>query len=161
MANPSRRAALTHAWVVVVLAWSAARAVVVGRTLGRYGVNPWAYGALDLAVSWPYAMATAGVVTAVLDRRLKAARRSAGVAAATFLAPDLYLVLAGHGKPAFVYLVVIAVAAAFAGSALVSIAVQVRRGRAVTARSLEGPTGRRPSPTPATPSRPGATTPAS
>ena len=133
MANPRRRDLCTRAWVAAVLAWSVARAVCVGHTLGRYGVNPWAYGALDLLVSVPYAMATAGVVTNLLDRRMAAAKRSGVVAAATFLAPDVYLLLAGHGKPTFVYLVVLAVAATFAVAALASIAVQVRAGRRATA----------------------------
>jgi hypothetical protein len=129
MANPRRRAVCTRAWVVAVLAWSLVRAVVVGRTLGRYGVSPWAYGALDLLVSWPYAMATAGVVTNLLDGELAAARRCGLVGAAAFLAPDLYLMLAGHGKPKVVYCAVATVAVAFAVGAVASIAVQVRNGK--------------------------------
>lgn len=51
------------------------------------------------------------------------------VAVATFLAPDVYLVLAGHGKPTVVYVAVVVVAVLFAGSALASVALQVRAGR--------------------------------
>jgi len=129
----------TRAWVVAVLAWSVARTLVVARMLGRYGVSPWAYGAVDLAVSWPYAMATAGVVTNLLDRRRSAARRCALAAAATFLAPDVYLVLAGHGKPTVVYVVVVVVSVLFAGSALVSVGLQVRAGRRQRAGVIVAP----------------------
>jgi len=69
------------------------------------------------------------VVTNLLDRRRLAARRCAMVAVATFLAPDVYLVLAGHGKPTVVYVAVVVVAVLFAGSALASVALQVRAGR--------------------------------
>jgi hypothetical protein len=129
MANARRRTLCTRAWVVAVLAWSVARAVVVGRTLSRYGVSPWVYGALDLLVSVPYAMSTAGVVTNLLDRRMAAARRCCAAAVATFLAPDVYLLLAGHGKPPLVYGVVLTVAAVFACAAVGSITLKVRAGR--------------------------------
>jgi len=129
MANSRCRTACTRAWVLAVLAWSVARTVVVGRCLARYGVSPWAYGAVDLAVSYPYAMATAGVVTNLLDGRRAAAKRCGMWAAATFVAPDVYLLLAGHGKPTMVYVVVVLVAVLLAGSALVSIGLQVRSGR--------------------------------
>ncbi len=129
MADSRCRTACTRAWVLAVLAWSVARTVVVSRCLSRYGVNPWAYGVVDLAVSYPYAMATAGVVTNLLDGRRDAAKRCGLWAAATFVAPDGYLLLAGHGKPTMVYVVVVAVAVLFAGSALASIGLQVRSGR--------------------------------
>jgi hypothetical protein len=129
MANSHCRTACTRAWVVAVLAWSVARTVVVGHCLSRYGVSPWAYGAVDLAVSYPYALATAGVVTNLLDGRRAAARRCGVWSAVTFVTPDLYLLLAGHGKPTTVYVVVVAVAVLLAGSALVSIGLQVRSGR--------------------------------
>ncbi len=129
MADSRCRTACTRAWVAAVLAWSVARTVVVSRCLGRYGVNPWAYGAVDLAVSYPYAMATAGVVTNLLDGRRAAAKRSGLWAAAMFALPDLYLLLAGRGKPTLVYVVVVTVALVLAGSALLSIGLQVRSGR--------------------------------
>ncbi len=129
MTNTRRRTICTRAWVVAVLAWSVARSIVVGRTLGRYGVSPWIYGALDLAASWPYALATAGVVTNLLDGHKAAARRCVGVSAVTFLAPDVYLVLAGHGKPTLVYVILALVALGLAISATLSIALKVRAGR--------------------------------
>jgi hypothetical protein len=130
MPNQQRRAVMTRLWVVAVLAWSLARTFVVKRTLGRYGVDAWAYGAVDLASSWPYAVATAGIVTNLLDGRRAAARRCALVAATAFVAPDLYLILAGHGKPGVVYAVVVGVAVMFAVAAIVSITVELRNRRA-------------------------------
>lgn len=129
MANPNRRALLTRSWLVAVLAWSVFRSMVVAHTLRRYGVSPWAYGAVDLATSWPYALATAGVVTSLLDRRMAAARVHGLVAAAMFVVPDLYLLLAGHGKPHLVSYVIVGIALTFASGALASVAMQVRAGR--------------------------------
>jgi hypothetical protein len=129
MANPHRRDVLTRGWLVAVLGWSVFRSMVVAHTLRRYGVNPWAYGTVDLVSSWPYAVASAGVVTSLLDRRMAAFRRNGLVAAAAFFFPDLYLLLAGHHKPRLVYLVVVGVALVFATAALVSTAMQVRAGR--------------------------------
>ena len=138
MPNQRRRAVMTRLWVVAVLGWSLARTFVVKKTLGRYGVDAWAYGAVDLACSWPYAIATAGIVTSLLDGRRASAGRWALVATTAFVAPDLYLILAGHGKPRMVYGVVIGVAVTFAGAAVVSIAVELRNRRA--ARRVGGDT---------------------
>lgn len=152
MADTRCRTACTRAWVTAVLVWSLARTVVVARTLGRYGVDPWAYGALDLAVSWPYAMATAGIVTNLVDGHRRAARRSAVLAVVSFLVPDVYLVLAGHGKPTLVYVVVVAAALLLAASALLTITLQLRAGRKERAQArLEAQAHRHPKNTSATP----------
>ena len=129
MADTQRRTTCTRTWVAAVLTWSMVRTLVVAHTLGRYGVNPWAYGALDLAVSGPYALATAGVVTNLLDGCRASARRCALVAAVTFMVPDVYLLVAGHDKPRLAYVVVVTVATVLAVSALLSLALQVRAGR--------------------------------
>ena len=129
MAPRRRRRVLTLAWLVAVLAWTVGRALVVAATIGKYGVSPWAYGAIDLAVSGPYALATAGVVTNLLDGRLPAARRCGAAAAVAFVAPDAYLLLAGHRKPALVYDVVVTAAVVLAVAAAVAIRLEVRRGR--------------------------------
>jgi len=129
MADQHRRAVLTRAWVVTVLAWSVFRSFVVAKMLHRYGVSPWSYGVVDLASSWPYAVASAGVVTSLLDRRMASARRHGVVAAAAFLVPDLYLLVAGHGKPKLVYCALGSVCAVFAIAAVVSVVMQVRAGR--------------------------------
>ncbi|MSO38675.1 MAG: hypothetical protein EXQ69_10605, partial [Acidimicrobiia bacterium] len=60
-----RRRMVEVLWVVAALAYGLGRAIVVWKTLGDYGVNPWIYGVLDVISTVPYAIGTARVVTGV------------------------------------------------------------------------------------------------
>src|SRR5688572_3767776 len=43
------------AWTVALVVYSAARALLVGPTLGPYGVDPWVFLALDVGSAFPLA----------------------------------------------------------------------------------------------------------
>ena len=99
------RLVLESTWVVGVVAYGLARTLVVWGALGDYGVNPWIYGVIDLVSSVPYAIGTARVVTGVMDRELGPGAPWGLIAVAAFFVPDLYIVVAGHGMPTVVYVV--------------------------------------------------------
>jgi hypothetical protein len=100
-----RRRVVESVWVVGVVAYGLARTLVVWQALGDYGVNPWIYGVIDVVSSVPYAIGTARVVTGTIDRDWARVRQWGLIAVGAFFAPDLYIVLAGHGMPRLVYLV--------------------------------------------------------
>lgn len=89
--------------MATVVAWSLLRSFIVGHTLHRYGVEPWAYFVVDLASSIPYAMASSQLINALSQRDSRRARRSALAAMSAFIAPDLYLLLAAKNMPASAY----------------------------------------------------------
>jgi hypothetical protein len=124
-----RRKHIEHLWVGITLAWGFARVLVVWGALGRYGVNPWVYAAIELATSGPYGVATARVVTSLLDRKNQAASRWAALGLTMFLAPDLYIVAAGRGMPTYVYVVVSVLVATLGTLALLSVRARVCKGR--------------------------------
>ena len=98
-------------------------------TLGRYGVNPWVYAGIEIATSGPYGVATARVITSLLDRNRQAAGRWAALGLAMFIAPDLYIVAAGRGMPAYVYVVVSVLVALLGTLALFGVRAKVSKGR--------------------------------
>jgi len=117
-ASSHLRIVLEATWVVGVVAYGLARTLVVWGALSDYGVNPWIYGIIDLVSSVPYAIGTARVVTGILDRDWARVRKWGTIAVLTFFAPDVYILLAGHGMPTTVYLVLgawLLVAIAIAG----------------------------------------------
>ena len=116
-------------WVGITLAWGFGRVLVVWGTLGRYGVNPWVYAGIEIATSGPYGVATARVVTSLLDRNRQAAGRWAALGLAMFIAPDLYIVAAGRGMPAYVYVVVSVLVALLGTLALFGVRAKVCKGR--------------------------------
>ena len=130
MDKAQRRKRVEEVWVILTLAWGLGRVFVVWRTLSRYGVNPWIYGAIEVATSPVYGVATARVVLNLLDLKRHAASRWAAVGLAMFLAPDLYIVGAGKHMPVIVYVVVGLLVAVLGGLAVSGVRTKVRDGRA-------------------------------
>jgi hypothetical protein len=126
------RIVLESVWVVGVVAYGLARTLVVWQALGNYGVNPWIYGAIDVVSSVPYAIGTARVVTGTMDRDWVRVRRWGLIAVAAFFAPDLYIVVAGHGMPALVYIVLASWVLVAAALAARGIAGKLRSARVET-----------------------------
>jgi hypothetical protein len=124
-----RRKHVEHVWVAITLAWGFGRVLVVWGALGRYGVNPWVYAGFEIATSGPYGVATARVVTSLLDRKKQAASRWAALGLTMFIAPDLYIVAAGRGMPAYVYVVVSVLVALLGGLAFLGVRAKVGKGR--------------------------------
>ena len=129
MNKAERRKRVEHLWVGITLAWGFGRVLVVWGALGRYGVNPWVYAGIELATSGPYGVATARVVTSLLDRKNQAASRWAALGLAMFLAPDLYIVVAGRGMPTYVYVVVSVLVTTLGALAFFSMRAKVAKGR--------------------------------
>lgn len=100
-----RRRMVEVLWVAAAVAYGLGRAIVVWKTLGDYGVNPWVYGVLDVVSAVPYAIGTARVVTGVIDRDWARVRLWGTIAAVAFLVPDLYIVIVGKSMPWVVYVV--------------------------------------------------------
>lgn len=116
-------------WIVGVVAFTLGRFAVAYGTLRKYDLNIWLFGFVDLVTAVPYAVGTARVVTSVIDRRWTAATAWIAVAAASFLAPYLYVAVAGEGMPLIVYVVLGVLVVALGANAVLSTAKKVRDGR--------------------------------
>ena len=141
-----RRVVLERLWILASVLWGVGRAIVVGKTLGGYGVNPWIYGLIDIATSLPLGLGTARTVEAIIDADWAAARKWASLAAAMFIAPDISIIVMGKGLPVIVY-VILAAIAAVTGTLLVRSARTkvrfARRGSAESASTLDSSDGHR------------------
>lgn len=135
--GPSLRTVLTVGWVVGVVGFTLARFFVARETLMDYGLNIWVFGFIDLITAVPYAIGTAEVVGALVDREPARASKWAMVAAASFLAPYLYIAWAGRGAsfPTVVWVVLAALIVLFGGNAVRSVRRKVREGRSAPAFS--------------------------
>lgn len=108
-----RRAILKRLWLVAVLAYTLLRAGVVGYFLADYGVNPWVYLSIDFTASIPFGYSSANLVE-LLASGTSGWRTQAAITAATYLAPDVYLMAALHQAPSHIYLITLAVIASLA-----------------------------------------------
>jgi len=122
---------LGRSWAVGVVLFSAARALLAWPTLGRFGVDPWAFLAIDLITAPPYGIAQA-VTVKLLCRTDRSWRDAAGwavVVVVTFLAPYAYIFAASGSLPAGATAGVVVWMLVFGGIALWRTVRQVRAGR--------------------------------
>lgn len=116
-----------RAWIVGVFAFSVARALVAWPTLSQYGVNPWVFLAIDVVTAFPYALGQVKVVNGFRYRQYGVVQLWALVVAVTFLAPYIYIVLAGQERiPSLVYLVIALLAAVFGAASVLRMRNQYR-----------------------------------
>ncbi len=142
--GPWRRR-LELSWVLGVVLFTVARLVVARETLGQYGLNIWVFGVIDLVTAVPYAVGTAKLVGAMVDRNGRSAGGWAAVAGISFIAPYLYVASVGTGGefPGTVYYVLGALILLFGANAVWSVLRKIRAGRALRADGVTGPLGER------------------
>jgi hypothetical protein len=119
---------LEAVWVALTVGYAIGRAIVVGRVFGKHGVNAWVYATIDIATSIPLGIGTARAVGAAIDHRWPLFRRWTIVAAAAFIAPDLYILVAARHVPAHVYAVLGVYLAITTTIALRSALTKIRAG---------------------------------
>ncbi len=126
-AKQSRREILgERIWAGLLVLYSTGAAFLVWKTLSQYGVNPVAFLIIDMVTSWPYGISTARIVVNAVRRQWHEVRKWAWVAAATFIAPDVYVLASANHAPRRVYLFLIVVISALIISAVLSVLLQIR-----------------------------------
>ena len=125
-----RRVVLERVWILLTVLYGIGRAVVVGAAFGDHGVDPWLYLVIDLVTSVPLGLSTARVIGGLVDRDFVAVRGWAVVAIASFLAPDLYVVIAGRGIPPAAYGALGGFVAASAAISVLGVRRRAAAGRA-------------------------------
>ena len=116
-----------RAWIVGVFAFSVARALVAWPALSQYGVNPWVFLAIDVVTAFPYAVGQVKVVNGFRYKQYGAVQIWALVVGATFLAPYVYIVMAGQERiPTVAYLVIALLAVVFGAASLLRMRNQYR-----------------------------------
>lgn len=132
------RQRLEISWVIGIVAFTLLRFFVAKETLEQYGLNIWIFGFIDLITAVPYAIGTARVVGAIVDRDLPSASKWAGIAAVSFFAPYAYILWAGQDAtfPTTVYVVLGVLVAIFGANAVWGIIRKVRAARAAHAAAV-------------------------
>ena len=113
-------------WAGLLVLYSTGAAFLVWKTLSKYGVNPIAFLIIDMVSSWPYGISTARIVVNAVKRQWHEVRKWAWVAAATFIAPDVYILASASRAPRSVYLILVVVISALILLAVLSVLLQIR-----------------------------------
>lgn len=116
-------------WASSILLYTIGATFVVWKTLKQYGVNPVLFFFIDAVTSWTYGIATARLVLRIIAKDFKASRKWALAAAISFIAPQIYILIAAHHAPKDVYLIVIGVISTFSIFTIVSLLLEIRRAK--------------------------------
>jgi hypothetical protein len=125
----TRRRILERLWIVGSVAYGGLRVFIADRTVRRYGVNIWAFAAVELVTSFIYGLSSARVVGALIDRRGDQVVRWGVLTVASFLAPESFILITGRRMPTIVYIVIGALLVALGTVAAISLRRKVRAGR--------------------------------
>lgn len=114
---------------MISILWECIRTLVVDKTFGRYGVNPYIYFALVMAIVVPYAIVTVRLLVAIVFRRWAQALIYGFLTLVLHFAPDVYIVATVSEVPdklmdSFYFVVFI-----FAAIAIQGIIMKVRKQR--------------------------------
>lgn len=132
---------LGQAWIVGVVAYSIARALLAWPTLGQYGVNPWVFLTIDLVTALPYGTGQVKIVNGFRQQKYGAVQLWALVVLVTFVAPYVYIFAAGReSMPLWVYGVIAAIMLVFAVASILRIRRDVREARSWTSADGHGST---------------------
>ena len=113
---------LGRTWVAGVVAYAVARAVVVWPTLGDKGVNPWVFLVIDVGTAWPYAVGQVHIIKGIRAGEWSRVQRWTLVTLASFLAPYVYVFVAGAGElPGVAYASIFLLIAVFGAASIARI----------------------------------------
>lgn len=119
---------LGKAWIAGVLAYAILRALIAWPTLGRYGVDPFVFLAIDLGTAYPYALGQVKIVSGFRWKNYRQVQTWIGIVAITFLAPYLYVFAAGGQElPTEVWVILSILILALGLSSVLRMRTQYRR----------------------------------
>lgn len=116
------------AWGALVLGWSLFRAFAIRYFFKKYGINFWAYLAVDLTTSIPYAKYSGELVIAFLKKNRRAMGSATALTALFFYLPDIYVIFAAHQVPVSLWSGFAISMAFFSAIAVWQIVQSVRKG---------------------------------
>lgn len=86
-------------WLILVIAWACVRAIIIRNFFGKYGVNGWAYFAVDLGSAIPYAIYSGRAVINFLDKNWLEFRKNGFLGLLFFYIPDIYVLIYAKEVP--------------------------------------------------------------
>ena len=101
------RRRLEWAWYGISLLYCCVRVYLADRYVRRYGLDVPAFAVVEFSSTVPYAVGTARLVGALVDRAMRRATFWGLVASAGFVAPDLFTLVTADRTPGWLVAVIV------------------------------------------------------
>lgn len=125
-----RRRLLARLWAVATVCWSFVRTLLAWVLLGKHGLNPFAYLAVDLSTSLVLGRSTPIMVVSFIDGERRRAVRWALVTGVAYVIPDVYLFTSTHRIPPVTLAVLLTIMTISVATTVTTIVRRVRAARA-------------------------------
>ena len=132
LSSEKHRRLVQRWWIVIVIAWDISKTFVIDKTLSKYGVNPYIYFAITIAISVPYAMVTARMLFAFIERHWRNSLIYGSAAALFHFLPDVYIFISAKEVPRTLFDGMILIIALFTVLSVRGIVIHVRTQHAKT-----------------------------
>ena len=101
-------------WIGIVVAWDVLKTFAVDKTFAKYGVNPWIYFTIVIAIAIPYAISSAKMFFAIVVNHWRKASIYGAIAIVLHFIPDIYILTTAKSAPRTIYDSFIFIMAVFA-----------------------------------------------
>ena len=119
-------------WIAIVITWGLIRTIAVDKTFAKYGVNPYVYLAIVLTISVPYAITTAKLFFAIVEKNYRNLIVLIPLTLIFHFAPDAYILSAAKSVPRSIFDGFILIIAIFTLFGIREIVIKVREHKAQT-----------------------------
>ena len=130
LSSEKHRRLVQRWWILIVILWDISKTFVIDKTLAGYGVNPYIYFAITISIAVPYAIVTARMLFAFIERHFRNSLVYGSIAAILHFLPDVYIFYSAKQVPRTLYDGLIAIVALFTALSIRGIVVHVRTNRA-------------------------------
>ena len=90
-------------WIAIVIAWDVLKTFAVDKTFSKYGVNPWVYFTIVIAIAVPYAISSAKMFFAIVVNHWRKASIYGAIAIVLHFIPDIYILMTAKSVPKTIY----------------------------------------------------------
>jgi hypothetical protein len=103
LSSEKHRRLIERWWIAIVLVWDIAKTLVIDKTFAKYGVNPYTYFFIVIAVAVPYAITTAKMLFAIISNHWKRAALFGAAAVVLHFVSDAYILFNAKQVPRSIY----------------------------------------------------------
>ena len=116
-------------WIGIVIAWDVLKTFAVDKTFAKYGVNPWIYFTIVIAIAIPYAISSAKMFFAIVVNHWRKASIYGAIAIVLHFIPDIYILTTAKSAPRTIYDSFLFIMAVFAFFGIREVLHKIREHR--------------------------------
>ncbi|MBN2694881.1 hypothetical protein JXR93_09485, partial [bacterium] len=125
--TPKVKIAIAVVFYTGMVIYMGFRIFITFKTLGKYGVNPYIFGFIDIVTVIPYAIGAPKIIYHVKNRNKNRIVQWLIIFAFSFIAPYIYIGISGKGIPLFIWGILAAIILTLGSQAFLSLYLKIKK----------------------------------